>query len=225
MRRRRHQKQKLHVLISDGSIEVDNGALKIGSQLVSDMLQGVAMPGRRMPTPSFVHKELNRAPSPQDGYHVETVDPITVGKDSQLQAQDARAMWDGARNDMDTESDSQRRFEQWLMTLFAIVGAVFMFMCVGMAFQANDDGEAQDHAAGRPGGPAHSGTDAHAGAHPAPGGRELNIMAIETTRTPPGSHVSGGDGGPPEPGAAGQRGHDASAWSIRGQGRLRREPP
>lgn len=144
MRRRRHQKQKLHVLISDGSIEVDNGALKIGSQLVSDMLQGVAMPGRRMPTPSFVHKELNRAPSPQDGYHVETVDPITVGKDSQLQAQDARAMWDGARNDMDTESDSQRRFEQWLMTLFAIVGAVFMFMSVAMAFQAQDDGETED---------------------------------------------------------------------------------
>ena len=142
MRRRRYQKQKLHALMSDGSIEVDNNAQKIGAQLVSDMLQGVAMPGRRMPTPSFVHKELNRAPSPQDGYHVETVDPVTVGKDSQLQAQDARAMWDGARNDMDTESDSQRRFEQWLMSLFAVVGAVFMFVAVGMAFQVNDAGEA-----------------------------------------------------------------------------------
>ncbi len=138
MPRRRYQKQKLHALMSDGSIEVDNNAQKIGAQLVSDMLQGVAMPGRRMPTPSFVHKELNRAPAPQDGYHVETVDPVTVGKDSQLQAQDARAMWDGARNDMDTESDKQRRFEQWLMTVFAIVGAVFMFAAVGMAFQVSD---------------------------------------------------------------------------------------
>ena len=139
MPKRRYQKQKLHVLMKDGSLEVDNAALKIGSQISSDILQGVAMPGRQMPTPSFVHKELNRAPSPQDGYHVETVDPVTVEMDSQFQAQDARAMWDSSRNGMDTETDTQRRFEQKLMAGFALVGAVFLFLSVGMAFQANDD--------------------------------------------------------------------------------------
>ncbi len=148
---RRHQKQKLHVLMSDGSIEIDNRALKIGSQLVSDMLQGVAMPGRSMPTPSFVHKELNRAPAPQDGYHVETVDPVTVEKDSQFMAQDAKAMWDGARNGMDTETDAQRRHERWLMTLLAVVGAVFMFVCLAMAFGVNDEANDEPGQSGQAG--------------------------------------------------------------------------
>ena len=142
MPRRTMQKQKLHVLMMDGSIEVDNGALKIGSQLVSDMLQGVAMPGRQLPTPSFVHKELNRAPAPQDGYHVETVDPITVEHDSQFQAQDARAMWDGARNGQHTETDAQNRFERRIMLFLGFIGAIYMLLCVGMAFSTNDNAEA-----------------------------------------------------------------------------------
>ncbi len=144
MPRRRLQKQKLHVLMKDGSIEIDNGALKIGSQVSSDILQGVAMPGRQLPTPSFVHKELNRAPAPQDGYHVETVDPITVEHDSQFQAQDARAMWDGARNGQHTETDAQNRFERRLMMILALIGAIYMLVCVGMAFSINDDGEAEE---------------------------------------------------------------------------------
>lgn len=144
MPRRRMQKQKLHVLMMDGSIEVDNGALKIGAQLVSDMLQGVAMPGRQLPTPSFVHKELNRAPAPQDGYHVETVDPITVEHDSQFQAQDARAMWDGARNGQHSETDAQNRFERRIMLLLGFVGAVYMLLCVGMAFSTGGDVETEE---------------------------------------------------------------------------------
>ena len=141
MPRRQHQKEKLHALMKDGSVEIDNNARKIGSQVVSDILQGVALPGRQLPTPSFVHKELNRAPAPQDGYHVETVDPITVEMDSQFQAQDARAMWDGARNGQHTEADAQSRFERRMMGLFALVGALFMFLSVGMAFQAHGDPE------------------------------------------------------------------------------------
>ena len=117
--------------MKDASIEIDNKARKVGAQLVSDVLNGIAMPGRQMPTPSFVHKELNRAPTPQDGYHVETVDPPTVEMDSQFQAQDARAMWDGARNDMDTDTDAQRRWERMVMGFLGVVGAIFMFVCPG----------------------------------------------------------------------------------------------
>ena len=139
MPKRNYQQQKLHLLMKDASIENDNSARKVGAQLVSDVLNGVAMPCRQMPTPSFVHKELYRAPTPQEGYHVETVDPTTVEMDSQFQSQDARAMWDGARNDMDTESDASRRFERMVMSFLGVVGAIFMFVSLGMAFAVNDD--------------------------------------------------------------------------------------
>ena len=40
--------------------------------------------------------------------HVETVTPIAVEFDSQFLNEDAEQIWDGARNDMDTETDSAR---------------------------------------------------------------------------------------------------------------------
>ena len=64
------QHQTLQILMADGSMEIDANAQKVGSQLLSDLMNGIAMPGREMPTPTYVHKETNRAPQQQDGVHL-----------------------------------------------------------------------------------------------------------------------------------------------------------
>lgn len=107
------QRQTVQMLMSDRSMEIGVG-IKVGSQLISDMLNGVAMPGRQMPTDTFIHKELNRAPHKADGVHFETENPMAVEMDSQFLQVDAWSMWDGARLDLDSERDGQRRFENIL---------------------------------------------------------------------------------------------------------------
>ena len=102
------QKQRLHLMMSSGAIVIDGNARRIGSQLISDQLGGIAVPGREKPTPSYIHRELNRAPAQYDGVQVETVTPVPVEYDTQYLNDDAEQIWDGARNDMDTENDTQR---------------------------------------------------------------------------------------------------------------------
>lgn len=119
------QKQRMHLMMSSGAIIVDGSARRIGSQLVSDQLRGIAVPGREIPTPSYIHRELNRAPAQYDGVHVETVTPVPVEFDSQFLNEDAEQIWDGARNDMDTESDAQRRWERRILAI-ALVASILI---------------------------------------------------------------------------------------------------
>ena len=130
MRRKDESRQRAHLLMSSGAIEIDGGARRVGSQLVSDVLGGVAVPGREHPTPSYVHRELNRAPAQQDGVHVETVTPIAVEADSQFLNYDAEQIWDAARNNMDTEKDSQMRWERRILG-FALL-ASFVIALLGL---------------------------------------------------------------------------------------------
>ena len=133
------QKQRMHLLMSSGAIIVDGNARRIGSQLVSDQLRGIAVPGRDIPTPSFIHRELNRAPAQYDGVHVETVTPIPVESDSQFLNEDAEQIWDGARNDMDTETDSQRRWERRILAI-ALVASILVAL-VGMWLLSTSEDE------------------------------------------------------------------------------------
>ena len=130
MKRRDESRQRAHLLMSSGAIEIDGSARRVGSQLVSDVLGGVAVPGREHPTPSYVHRELYRAPAQQDGVHVETVTPIAVEADSQFLNYDAEQIWDAARNNMDTEKDSQQRWERRILG-FALL-ASFLIAFLGM---------------------------------------------------------------------------------------------
>ena len=126
-------RQSLQLLVSDGSMEFDGRARKVASQLISDIEQGIAMPGRKMATPTYIHRELNRAPAKHDGVHFETVDPITVEYDSQFLNHDAVAVWDLARTDLGSEGDDQRRHMNWMQWVFfaaaccVMVFAMFMF--------------------------------------------------------------------------------------------------
>ena len=138
------QHQTLQIMMADGSMETDSHAQKVGSQLLSDLMHGIAMPGREMPTPTYVHKESNRAPQQQDGVHFETVSPIAVEFDSQFLNSDAWAMWDRARLDLDTEQDSARRRNAWLQGLFCVVcGAVLIFSLFMLGAGAKDSSEAE----------------------------------------------------------------------------------
>ena len=135
------QHQTLQILMADGSMETDSNAQKVGSQLLSDLMHGIAMPGREMPTPTYVHKETNRAPQQQDGVHFETVSPVAVEYDSQFLNSDAWAMWDRARLDLDTEQDSARRRNAWLQGLFCAVCAVVLVFSLFMLGASNNDAE------------------------------------------------------------------------------------
>ena len=137
------QRQTLQILMSDGSMETDSNAQKVGSQLLSDLMHGIAMPGREMPTPTYVHKESNRAPQQQDGVHFETVSPMAVEYDSQFLNSDAWAMWDRARLDLDTEHDSARRRQAWLQGLFCAVCAAVLIFSLFMLGASNKDSEAE----------------------------------------------------------------------------------
>ena len=143
LRRDRSLKQKIHLLMKSGALIIDE-ARRVGSQLISDQLNGVAMPGRDMPTPSFVHRELNRAPAPEDSVDVHSVNPVSVEHDSQFLNEDARQIWDAGRTNMETETDAQKRHERWIMAFIVIACAAFMFVSVGMAFQARDVEDAAD---------------------------------------------------------------------------------
>ena len=135
------QHQTLQILMADGSMEIDPNAQKVGSQLLSDLMHGIAMPGREMPTPTYVHKESNRAPQQQDGVHFETVSPMAVEYDSQFLNSDAWAMWDRARLDLDTEQDSARRRQAWLQGLFCAVCAVVLIFSLFVLAASNDSEE------------------------------------------------------------------------------------
>ena len=135
------QHQTLQILMADGSMEIDANAQKVGSQLLSDLMNGIAMPGREMPTPTYVHKETNRAPQQQDGVHFETVSPMAVEYDSQFLNSDAWAMWDRARLDLDTEQDTARRRNAWLQALFCAVCAIVLVFSLFMLAASNKDAE------------------------------------------------------------------------------------
>ena len=140
-RKARGQRQTVQMLMSDGSMEAGIGT-KVGSQLICDVLNGVAMPGRQMPTDTFIHKELNRAPHKADGVHFETENPIAVENDSQFLQVDAWAMWDGARLDLDSERDGQRRFENILKGVACVVATSFLFFSMSM-FSVLNNSESQ----------------------------------------------------------------------------------
>ena len=125
------QRQTVQMLMSDGSMEIGVG-IKVGSQLISDMLNGVAMPGRQMPTDTFIHKELNRVPHKADGVHFETENPIAVEMESQFLQVDAWSMWDGARLDLDSERDGQRRFENILKGAACVMATIFLLFAMSM---------------------------------------------------------------------------------------------
>ena len=141
-RRKGGQTQRMHLLMSSGAIVIDGGARRVGSQLVSDELGGVAVPGREIPTPSYIHRELNRAPTQQDGVHVETVTPQPVEFDSQFLNEDAQQIWDGARNDMDTETDAQRRWERFVLAI-ALFAAILVALA-GMWLFSTSNGEPEE---------------------------------------------------------------------------------
>ena len=140
IRRDKSQKQKIHLLMTNRSLVVDE-ARRVGSQLISDQLNGIAIPGREAPTPSFVHREPYRSPAPEDDVDVYSYNPVDVEHDSQFLNVDAYQIWSGARTELESESDTQRRFERWIMSFTVVVMAIFMFVAVGMAFQVKDDGD------------------------------------------------------------------------------------
>ena len=142
LKRNKAQHQTLQLLMSDGAMEVDPAARKVGSQLVSDILNGIAMPGRQMPTPTYVHRELNRTPIQQDGVHFETVNPAPVERDSEFLNSDAAAMWDGARLDLDSEVDESRRFHTWLQALVVVVSVLFLVFA-GFAYSHSNELKSQ----------------------------------------------------------------------------------
>ena len=137
------QTQRMHLLMSSGAIVIDGAARRVGSQIVSDELGGVAVPGREIPTPSYIHRELNRAPTQQDGVHVETVTPIPVEFDSQFLNEDAQQIWDGARNDMDTETDSQRRWERFVLGI-ALFASILVALVGMWLFSTSSDDEPEE---------------------------------------------------------------------------------
>ena len=139
MRRKEDSRQRAHLLMSSGAIEIDGSARRVGSQLVSDVLGGVAVPGREHPTPSYVHRELYRAPAQQDGVHVETVTPIAVESDSQFLNYDAEQIWDAARNDMDTEKDSQRTWERRVQGIALLASIVIAVLGMWLFSTAEDE--------------------------------------------------------------------------------------
>lgn len=139
IRRSRGQKRRLHMLMSDASLEVDNNAAIIGSQVSSDVLDGIAAPGRLLPTPSFIHRELYRAPAPSDDVQVESANIAPVEMDSQFLNVDAPQMWDGARLQLEHENDSEVTFKRWLLAVTTVVCSVFLMVSVAMAFQSGGD--------------------------------------------------------------------------------------
>ena len=136
------QTQRMHLLMSSGAIVIDGAARRVGSQIVSDELGGVAVPGREIPTPSYIHRELNRAPTQQDGVHVETVTPQPVEFDSQFLNEDAQQIWDGARNDLDTETDAQRRWERFVLGI-ALFASILVALA-GMWLFSTSNGEPEE---------------------------------------------------------------------------------
>ena len=165
------QKQRMHLMMSSGAIVVDGSARRIGSQLVSDQLRGIAVPGREIPTPSYIHRELNRAPAQYDGVHVETVTPVPVEFDSQFLNEDAEQIWDGARNDMDTESDAQRRWERRILAIALVASILIAPDRPVHVLHFAGRGSRRSTAERREAGGSHAASHGAAGADPAPGGR------------------------------------------------------
>ena len=119
----------LQILKSDGDMIEDSHARKVGGQLFSDKLGGIALPARS-PTPTFVHKELNRSPIKRTSVHLETADPISPEKDSNFVLREAQAMWDSARQGLEVENSDAKReaATRWIALLgsgIAVIAACF----------------------------------------------------------------------------------------------------
>ena len=130
------RKEILQVMMRDGSMEVDNGAIKVGAQLVSSILSGAALPVRP-PTPSYVHKEVNRAPTKRSGVHFETVDPIPPDFDSQFVLRDAFDIWNAARLDLDREANDGKKMANFFQAVAVIVSSFLLIASLGMVFTVN----------------------------------------------------------------------------------------
>ena len=142
------KKETLQIMWKDGSLDVDPGAVKVASQMVSDPLGGLTLPVRE-PTDTYVHKELNRAPSKRSSVIFETADPIAPDFDSQFVLRDAPNIWEAAREGLDTEINSSRRFNQILQGIAVVVSSLCLIAALGVAFSASEHAAAPTEPAPR----------------------------------------------------------------------------
>ena len=133
----RGNKETLQIFMLDGSMEVDGGAVKVGSQLISPMMNGVALP-QREPTITYVHRELHRAPIKRASVHVETVDPMPPDFDPQFVLRDAHAIWNAARNDLDREVDGSNRFQNILQAVAVVMASLGLLLSIALAMNASE---------------------------------------------------------------------------------------
>ena len=131
------RRQTVQILLQDGSMEVDTRAVRVGRQLISGVLGGAALPVRK-PTPSYVHKELNRAPTKRSSVHWETSDPVAPDQDSEFVLRDSFDIWDSARQGFDTEADAGRRFNRWLQGICAVLATICLLVAIGIASQGQN---------------------------------------------------------------------------------------
>lgn len=136
------KKEILQIMMRDGSIEVDTGAIKIGAQLVSNsVLNGVALPVRQ-PTATYEHKEINRAPIKRRSVHFETVDPIAPDFDSQFTLRDSPNIWQASSLELDREQNDTNRTNNLLQGIAMVAASIGFLMALSTtAFIGDSEAE------------------------------------------------------------------------------------
>ena len=137
------KKEILQILMRDGSIEVDTGAIKIGAQLVSNsLLNGVALPVRQ-PTATYEHKEINRAPIKRRSVHFETVDPIAPDFDSQFTLRDSPNIWQASSLELDREQNDSNRTNNLFQGIALLAASIGFLMSLSTTAFVGGDSEAE----------------------------------------------------------------------------------
>lgn len=136
----KRDREELLMFKNDGDLVEDHKARKMGAQILSEALGGIAVPSRE-PTPCFNHVELGRRPIKTTAKHIETVDASPPEEDPLFIQQDIKSTYDNALNELE-EEDEKKVVEHKVMWVF-LIGAVMFLLSVG-GYSMYAHGETQE---------------------------------------------------------------------------------
>ena len=126
-----------------GGLHEDPRAIRVGSQFVSNIMGGVMGPLGE-PTPTFEHRQVNRAPEPTGDTYFYDYDCIPAEADSQFVLVDSFEIWDAARQGLDMEQDGEKKRLNIIKAFAAVCCTLFLFVMTGWAITVTDSEETQE---------------------------------------------------------------------------------
>lgn len=126
-------KERVRYFTNDRGVLEDNKAVKSGGQIVTNLLNGSALPVRP-PTTMYQFRANKRKPVKTGSCHVETTDPLPHEMDSWFLSWGGRAIWNAAYQGLGgmKKQTEDVMTNKWVNIIAAVAGVLFAFTALVM---------------------------------------------------------------------------------------------